>query len=101
MRKVLLILIVPLSLGAQICHNVSSKVHDLFDATGWPVPDVLGKWAYTAPPELETHNDIRRDLLAGQMPAQAAPTQQAVLPRTDQRSWLQRFLLPRNDFAFA
>lgn len=63
---------------------------------------VLSKDAYSDPPPLTTFNDLRRrDLLAGDMPAQATPTQQAVRPRADQRPWLNRFLVPRNTTAFA
>lgn len=54
----------------------------------------------TAPP-LEAFNEVRRrDLLEGQMPQQAAPTQKATRTTRDQRPGLRHFLLPRNDFAF-
>lgn len=102
MRRTLLILIVPLSLATQACTALRDRVVDLFDWTGRRVPDVLGKWTFTQPPELDTFNDLRRlDLLAGGMPAQATPTQQATRAQADQRPWLQRFLLPRNTIAFA
>lgn len=61
----------------------------------------LGVANYADPPTLATFNGlIRRDLLAGRMPQQAAPTERATRPRRDQRPGLRAFTLPRNDFAF-
>lgn len=94
MKKLLIIIVSALDWTCSACNQV-------IDLTSWRAPDVFGKWAFAQPPELETFNNIRRDQLAGQMPAQATPTEQATRPRDDQRSWLQRFLLPRNTIAFA
>ena len=61
----------------------------------------LGIANYADPPTVATFNNvIRRDLLAGRMPQQAAPTERATRPRRDQRPGLRAFTLPRNDFAF-
>lgn len=95
MRKVLIIVTLLPSWCASACRAVSSYAHSLSG---------FGRHEYAEPPipTFSEFNEVRRrDLLAGQMPAQAAPTQQATRPRSDQRPWLNRFLLPRNDFAFA
>lgn len=65
------------------------------------VLDPLSRTTFAVFPTLEAFNEVRRrDLLEGQMPKQATPTQKATRITRDQRPGLLHFLLPRNDFAF-
>lgn len=73
-----------LSLASILAYAAdwTCDVYDLLKVTRVPLPQV------------------RRDLLEGHMPKQAAPTEQVTAQRRDQRPMLRRFTLPRNEFAF-
>lgn len=95
MRRVLIILTLPLCWCTTACHAVTRYARSLSS---------FGRHDYADPPVpvVATFNEVRRrDLLASGMPPQATPTQQATRPRSDQRPWLSRFLVPRNTTAFA